>query len=298
VQQTRYPNQQPSDSASDRRSADVAIFHARVDTVIVRNFWRVFAGGVVGFGVCVEVYKHFGILPAPLPPVLIAAAVGIAVALLLPRRRVWAVVEIHRDALRLIDLRKQIEVVPWEQIRLIVGEAGVSLDGGEMLIWKWVRVSTPLQGFKLRLHEQSPSCYAALLRRAQGAVGISYNGDVHLPAKTAATSMATAEHIAVVSAEFNGQARRAASWALASLIAAAVGGTLLVFAWKNAVENDRDPLGRGAVPVVILAALVPVLGGFALKRWIAGRRVIKKLRKASTSQRDPAAPYHLRVASG
>lgn len=271
----------------------------RVDSIIGRNFWRVFVGGFAGFFVCVEFYKgYLRILPAPAASLIIAAGAGIALGLLLPRRRVWVLAELGPDSLRLRDLRGQAEEISWEQVRLIVGEAGVSLDGGEILSWKWIRIKTLQRHIRLRMHEQSHACYTALLQHARNALGISYADEVHLPLKTARTSMATAEHIALIKSEFDAQTRRATGWAAASLVASAAATILLVLAWKNVPQNDHDSLAKVTVAVIVLFLLVPLLAAFALKRWWGGRRVIRRIREISAPQRHSHTPHHWTVASG
>ncbi len=286
------------DSESASAEPGATVFRPRVDSIIGRNFWRFFVGGFLGFYVCIEFYRqHLGILRAPAVPLVFATAAGIALGLLLPRRRVWVLAEMGPDSLRLYDLRKETEAIPWEQVRLIVGEAGVSLDGGEILLWKWVRIATLQRHIRLRMHEQSQPCYTALLQHARNALGISYADEVHLPLKTARTSMATAEHVALIKSEFDGQTRRAAFWAAASLIASAAATILVVLAWKNVPETDHDSLAKVTVAVIVLAVLFPLLGGFALKRWLGGRRVIRKIRETSAAQRHPHTPHHWTVAS-
>jgi hypothetical protein len=298
VREANLLGEPADDSESASAESGATVFRRRVDSIIGRNFWRFFVGGFLGFYVCIELYRrHLGILRAPAVPLIVATAAGIALGLLLPRRRVWVLAEMGPDSLRLCDLRKQTEVIPWEQIRLIVGEAGVSFDGGEILLWKWVRITTPQRDIRLQMHEQSHSCYTALLQHARNALGISYADEVHLPLRTARTSMATAEHIALVRSEFDVQTRRAAFWAVASLVASAAATILVVLAWKNAPETDHDSLAKATVAVIVLAVLVPLLGGFALKRWLGGRRVIRKIREISAAQRHPHTPHHWTVAT-
>jgi hypothetical protein len=253
---------------------------------------------VLGFVVAVEFYKRaLGVMPAPPAPLITAACAGIALALLLPRRRVWVRAEFSTDALTLRDLRRQADVIPWEQVRLVVGEPGVSFDGGEILLWKWIRIVTPQRRYRLPMLEQSASCYTVLLQHAHRAIGISYADEVHVPISAGRTSMATAEHEAAIKAEFGAQTRRAALGAAAMLVASAVAATVLIFGWKNAPVKDHDALAKLSVVAIVLAVLVPILAGFAWKRARTGQGVIRTLRDTAAGQHHPLTPHHLTVAA-
>ena len=281
-----------SETVGDERL--VTVFHPRVDGIIGRNYWRVFGGGVLAFAAAVEFYRQvLGVIRAPL---IVATCAGIALALLLPRRRVWVRAEILTDALRLQDVRRQVEVIPWEQVQLIAGEPGISLDGGEIFLWKWVRIVTLRRQYRLPMLQQSSSFYTALLQHAHRAIGVSYADEVHVPISAGRTSMATAEHEATIKAEFAAQTRRAALGAAAMLVASAVAATVLIFAWKNAPAKDHDSLAKVSVAAIVLAVLVPILAGFAWKRARTGQRVIRVLRASEAGQQHhPLTPHHRTV---
>lgn len=294
TQQTESFDDQIDDPGSYSARSEVIVFHPVVDSVVVRNFWRVLIGGLFGLFICVEFYQQvLGVLPAPSIALWLAVAAGIALGLLLPRRRVWRIVELRSDGLTLTDLHGDSESVPSKQIRLITGEMGLSLHGGEMLCWKWVRVILPNQQFKLRMEQQSESLYVALLQCCPSSAGISYTGEIHLPILTSSSNLAAEQQASLVETEFRSQTRRTWIGAASALIASVIAVPLLILAWMKAPKENHDDLAKLSMWVCVLIAIALLLLVFALKKQFAARRVTSRLRSAPPLFRQAHIPHHL-----
>jgi len=253
------------------------VFHGKTDTVIGRNYWRVFIGGMVGFGLCVEFFKQYlGILPAPRPALVAAAAVGIAVALRLPRRRLLREIVIDRDVLGLIDLRGETESIPLDRVTAVTGEAGLTFDGGEILIWKWVRVITHDASFRLRLDEQSEHFYRSMLQRSGQAIGISYIGEVHLPTSSQQTRR---EQVEIVEKVIRRQVGGTMAWSGGLLLISAASIIGLVYAYSAAPRENHDDLAQLSIFVIVVCAAAVLLAAYSIKRGWSARRTLHRLRE-------------------
>lgn len=282
-----------SDDASSADSDLITSFHPQLEPRILRNFWRVLIGGLAGFALCVEIYaRYLKIVPAPKPPLIGAAALGVVVAYLLPRRRLWAAAEIGREALTLIDVQGNADTLPWKDLRLIAGEAGISFDGGEIIRWKWVRIVTARARFRIAMDQQSSSFYIALLRQSPDAIGISYEGAVHLPMRGARTNPDLAKDASIVEGELRSQAHRVGAWALGALGVSGVGAALLVYGWTKADAKHHEDLAKFSLFVIFAFAAATASAGFAFKRYIGARRVARRLQGTSSLERRSSTPHH------
>jgi hypothetical protein len=63
----------------------------------------------------------------------------------------------------------------FEDVQLIAGEAGLSLDGGEFLVWRRLRITAAKGTYVINLDpKENESCYRYLLLACPNAVGVSY----------------------------------------------------------------------------------------------------------------------------
>jgi hypothetical protein len=173
--------------------------------------------------------------------------------------------------------------IPLADIRLLAGEGGISLSGGEMLIWKKTHVITPTQRYTLRL---SPAAntrfYTNLLQNCPQAVGIPYKGQLHLPQcpPNADPAEFLSSALTLTRRELNRQSLMALVFALLCLLAAIGLVALTITVAKeanprNTTDNSAFKLGLWALIAFVLSALFL---GRALYQRAHAARIAKTLR--------------------
>jgi len=167
-------------------------------------------------------------------------------------------------------------LIPVENVELIVGESGISLSGGEMLIWKRTvvvaggkrHVSRKLPGENQQNFDQ----WVALCPRA---VGIRPDGSVALPRIDPESDEDPLELLGkallAVKRELGSQVLRGFVWAVVLLLAG-IGVIIAVVAYNvQNVQNPNDLTGvRFGFLGLALVVCAFLLGGRAT--WLSGRR--------------------------
>ena len=156
--------------------------HSEVPYDWLRHFWPVFISAAVAFGLAVEIhFRIYRIRPTPLYVVIPAAVLGALIGMILPLPRRWHGLVITPDQL-LLRSRKTTTSIPVSTVSLVAGELGLSFDGGELVVWKRIKIAASGQWYTLMLtpahHEH---LFKSLLHFCSHAIGVSARGEVHLP---------------------------------------------------------------------------------------------------------------------
>lgn len=256
-------------------------------------FWpivlRLFFGALAGFLVCLLYHQHVLRRPVPGAPLAASGGAGALLAMLVPRPRYWT--ELHLDpgrrSVRLVDLSRRREVA-CDDVRLVSGEAGLSLDGGDMIVWKRLWLHTPAERLRVKLGPAgNEACDADLLSVCPGAVGLSYTGEVRLPAAAVLARGPSRQHVLdqtleVVRSELARQAGRALAAAAVALLVTVAGVVTVTMAWPlgpvpaaRGRESSGDKAAKVAPYLVVSGAAALLFLAQAARRTVQGRRVTK-----------------------
>src|SRR5881394_3600791 len=148
----------------------------------LRRFWPVSICAIVAFVLAVEIhFRVYAVRPAPLYVLIPAAILGVIVGIFLPLPTLWHVIDITPGALYLHS-RKQTATIPTSTVSLIAGELGLSFEGGEIVVWKRIKIATTSGHYTLRLtSDLLAAAFRAMLQACPHAIGVSPRGEVHLP---------------------------------------------------------------------------------------------------------------------
>lgn len=185
----------------------------------------------------------------------------------------------------LLHLPRLTTPIPLPDIRVIAGEGGVSLNGGEILIWKKTHIITPSRRYSVALPPPySERFYTKLLENCPHAVGMPYKGQLHLPEcpprQDPADFLASA--LTLSRRELRRQSLLAIACALLSLLIA-VAITALVFYLSSQLDaKDLSSSGGRLYKLGIFAIVAFVIAGLFLIRALFQRahaaRITKTLR--------------------
>lgn len=173
--------------------------------------------------------------------------------------------------------------IPLTDIRLLAGEGGISLSGGEMLIWKKTHIITPTQRYTVRLSPAAnTSFYTNLLQQCPQAVGVPYKGALHLPQLPANADPAQflSASLALTRRELHRQSLMALACAVLAVL---VGIGLVILTVNLAKENNaRNSTSNGPFKLGLWALIAFVLAvlflGRALYQRAHAARIAKTLR--------------------
>jgi hypothetical protein len=206
----------------------------------------------------------------------------------------WSSVCVQRDQILFRGLGGvQDRRISPRDLRLIAAEGGVSLDGGEIMAWKRLRLKTPREEFTFTLGPANCiGCYLSILAVSPMAVGMPFSRELHLPValKEFGKKGDRAEATRLLRHEFRRQAWRSGLAGVGFLFA------LLASAVCFVLSNNRDGISPDALKGgAVVLAVGSVLSGQGAAKWFRGRRVVWLLNEYPQRARlldDPRLPFH------
>ena len=251
----------------------------------VRKFYVGALVGWIGFVVGgVAVLEFSAVRPPPLLPPVLGGIVCALFALMIPMPRPWTAARIGRCLIRVSNEADDAQEIHSEDIQLIAGEAGISLDGGQILVWKRVRITTARGTYVIKLDpKENKACYQHLLLACPEAVGVSYTGEVRIPGFPEGPKRS--EHLEWLASVLRAAARefgRQTRWAagVAGLMALVTAGFLALITLAATSEKPGQNLNTAAsmvVELLVFGAVTLVLAGRAMRIYLRGRRIVQAL---------------------
>jgi len=171
--------------------------------------------------------------------------------------------------------------VPAASVELIVGESGLSLSGGEMIIWKRTVVLAAGKRYVSRASAATNEFnFNQWMARCPRAVGVRTDGSVQLPRIDDAGQNDPLDLLAnclvAVKRELGGQAFRGLAWALGTLAAGLA--LTVVFIVAN-MRRPKDFQGARAIVLGIVLVVGGILLGVrALNLLLRRQRVVGVVR--------------------
>jgi hypothetical protein len=263
----------------------IVFFHTRWD-----RRWDAgtrFLYWAVGLCLLVTLILQEGLLPqaAPSTRATLAALVALPAAAVIAARHYtgrYHTVRITADVVRLFRGRHEDRVDP-AAVRGLVALPGISLDGGEMVVWKALLVLTDYRQYRLHF-DAAPNaeCYRALRAVCPHAWGAPFAGELERPTGSTRAEALPAQLAALT--RLVGAIRR-------DILRAFLAGAGLVFGSLAAAagvllnsEFDGD-VAKGLVLLIMFIAVGTFLMGHALGRIGVVRRM-GRARRALAAEVD------------
>lgn len=243
----------------------------------MRRFWPVAIGAFAGFALAVEIhFRIYHVRPAPAYVVIPAAILGAILGIIVPLPRLWHAIEVTPGALQLRS-RKKIATVATSSVSVIAGELGLSFEGGDIVVWKRIRITTTDGHLTLTLTPPlHQAAFNMMLAACPHAIGVSPRGEVTLPQLAFGSPDALQACRRTITREFDRQQRR--SLLAASITGGAGVGLVALFVYlvshRPAGSDERITSKLAIVAVAIIAACIALLVQ-TLRRGAQKRRVMR-----------------------
>lgn len=246
---------------------EVPLFDRCIDAVIF--FFVSFA---VGLGLCVWVLQEI-VLPDATPQFrfLLGLFLAVPIALLVAWRRFAVRIHCVFVSPSQIELRRQqgVQTISSARVRGLLGLPGISLDGGEIIVWSKLVILTPEGNHRIGLGKQlTPGCYRALRRACGRAWAIPFRGHVSPPQGVFRRSNAE-ETLAHLQTFVN----RHALWLAALGVGLTVGSVL----WTIALIFHRVGVDASIAQGVLCLIVAFIVGTYALlescRQFLLNRRL-------------------------
>jgi hypothetical protein len=245
----------------------------------LRRFLPVFISAAIAFGLAVEIhFRIYHVRPTPLYVFIPAALLGAVFGMIVPLPRRWHAIVITPNQLHLRS-RNTTAKIPTSTVSLVAGELGMSFEGGELVVWKRIKIVALGRWYTLMLtplhHEP---LFNSLLHHCSHAIGISARGEVHLPHLNFSSDDALTACRRTITKEFSRQQRYAL---VAALLAAILGlGTAAVVFYvviRRPTSNDSKE-----APKLLMVTVFSLAGSVLLivqifRRGAQKRRVLNAL---------------------
>jgi hypothetical protein len=242
------------------------------------------------------VFIHFEMLHLPPPadpmwPVPVAAILGSILIHFIPLPARRQRIEWNGHDLLIIDSHGRRDLIDPRSVSLIAGECGLAFDGGNLIVWKRVHLTTNQKRYSINLQYcfgGPEACFKALSRVCPNAVCISAWGKVQLGAPAFDNLpdwLGRAEKS--IKAEFRRQSFRA--FIMGIICAIGAGGLAAVVVAGFRDKGHEGDAGKAALWAIMCAVASLLLLSAALRRMLRGRRISLTLRAAMKGHNvDPA----------